>query len=47
MFQHDGDHHTLTVKNCQRGDAGIYKCIARNREGEDITQAKLDIVKEL
>lgn len=46
-IKHDGDHHTLSVRDCADADKGIYKCIATNREGKDITQGKLDIVNEM
>ncbi|XP_073813115.1 obscurin isoform X2 [Musca autumnalis] len=46
-MKHDGDHHTLTVRDCNDGDKGVYKCIATNREGKDITQGRLDIVNEI
>lgn len=44
-FKNDGDHHMLTVRNCAPSDAGLYKCHARNREGEDTTQGNLGIVE--
>lgn len=43
----DGDHHTLVIKSCTINDHGVYKCIAKNREGADITQGRLDVVNEL
>lgn len=46
-IKHDGDHHILTVRNCEKGDHGVYKCIASNREGKDITQGRLDVVNEV
>uniref|UniRef100_A0A1A9ZZH6 Obscurin n=1 Tax=Glossina pallidipes TaxID=7398 RepID=A0A1A9ZZH6_GLOPL len=46
-MRHDGDHQTLTVKDCGDADKGIYKCIATNREGKDITQGRLDVVNEI
>lgn len=46
-FKNDGDHHTLTVRDCGDGDKGVYKCIATNREGKDITQGRLDVVHEM
>ncbi|XP_075169287.1 obscurin isoform X4 [Haematobia irritans] len=46
-IKHDGDHHTLTVRDCGDGDKGVYKCIATNREGKDITQGRLDVVNEI
>lgn len=47
QIKHDGDHHTLTVPNCSESDRGVYKCIATNREGKDLTQGRLDIVDEM
>ncbi|XP_067629054.1 obscurin isoform X3 [Eurosta solidaginis] len=44
---HDGDHHTLIIKSCDMTDYGVYKCIAKNREGADVTQGRMDVVKEL
>ncbi|XP_037951991.1 obscurin isoform X2 [Teleopsis dalmanni] len=46
VIKSDGDHHTLTVKNCAKPDHGIYKCIATNKEGKDVTQGSLDVVDE-
>ncbi|XP_046810938.1 obscurin isoform X2 [Lucilia cuprina] len=46
-MKNDGDHHTLTVRDCGDHDKGTYKCIATNREGKDITQGRLDIVNEI
>ncbi|XP_043645488.1 obscurin isoform X5 [Drosophila teissieri] len=46
-IKNDGDHHMLIVNNCEKGDQGVYKCIASNREGKDITQGRLDIVNEI
>lgn len=40
----EGDIGCLYVKNCTPQDAGTYKCVARNREGEDSTNAKLEVV---
>ncbi|XP_055374379.1 obscurin isoform X3 [Condylostylus longicornis] len=45
-FKHDGDHHSLVIKNCQLNDAGKYKCVASNKEGEDVTQCKINFVDE-
>ncbi|XP_017045137.1 obscurin isoform X2 [Drosophila ficusphila] len=45
--KNDGDHHMLIVNDCQKEDQGVYKCIASNREGKDITQGRLDIVNEI
>lgn len=46
-MKNDGDHHTLTVRDCGDADKGTYKCIATNREGKDITQGRLDVVNEM
>ncbi|XP_023037819.2 obscurin isoform X1 [Drosophila willistoni] len=46
-FKNDGDHHLLIINNCDKADQGVYKCIASNKEGKDITQGKLDIVNEI
>lgn len=43
----EGDIGCLFVKNCCLEDAGTYKCVARNREGEDSTQAKLNVVDKM
>lgn len=43
----EGDIGCLYVKNCTPEDAGTYKCVARNREGEDSTQAKLEVVDKM
>lgn len=43
----EGDIGCLYVKDCTLADSGIYKCVARNREGEDSTQAKLDVVDKM
>lgn len=47
LIKRDGDHHILVVKNCEQNNQGIYKCIARNREGEDITEGNLELVNEV
>lgn len=46
-IKHDGDNSILHIKNCTNEDVGAYKCIARNREGEDVTKAHLDIVDKM
>ncbi|XP_054736972.1 obscurin isoform X2 [Anastrepha obliqua] len=43
----DGDNHALIIRNCQMNDHGVYKCVAKNREGSDVTQGRMDIVNEL
>lgn len=47
VVKNDGDHHILIVNDCQQSDNGEYKCIASNKEGKDITQGRLEIVKEM
>lgn len=46
-IKHDGDNSILIIKNCNLDDIGNYKCVARNREGEDTTQCKLDVVEKM
>lgn len=46
-IKHDGDNSILIIKNCNLEDIGTYKCVARNREGEDSTQCKLDVVEKM
>uniref|UniRef100_A0A1B0DPE4 Uncharacterized protein n=1 Tax=Phlebotomus papatasi TaxID=29031 RepID=A0A1B0DPE4_PHLPP len=43
----EGDIGCLYVKNCTPSDSGVYKCVARNREGQDSTQARLDVVDKI
>ncbi|XP_059609268.1 obscurin isoform X2 [Phlebotomus argentipes] len=43
----EGDLGCLYVKNCTPSDSGVYKCVARNREGQDSTQARLDVVDKI
>ncbi|XP_055686187.1 obscurin isoform X7 [Lutzomyia longipalpis] len=43
----EGDIGCLYVKNCSPSDTGVYKCVARNREGQDSTQARLDVVDKI
>lgn len=43
----DGDICCLYVNNSGESDEGIYKAVAKNKEGEDVCQAKLEIVKEM
>lgn len=44
--KNDGDYHVLHVYNLNHEDAGTFKCIARNREGEDITTCHLEVVPQ-
>lgn len=46
-IKHDGDNSILHIKNCTPDDIGLYKCVARNREGEDTTQAHIDVVDKM
>lgn len=47
MIKHDGDNNILHVRNCTLEDIGVYKCIARNIEGEDATQCHMDVVDKM
>lgn len=46
-IKHDGDNNILTIRNCTAADKGTYKCVARNREGEESTAGQLDIVDKM
>lgn len=46
-IKHDGDNSILHVRNCNLEDIGTYKCVAKNREGEDSTQCLLDVVDKM
>lgn len=46
-IKHDGDNSILHIKNCKPEDMGAYKCVAKNREGEDTTQCRLEVVDKL
>lgn len=46
-IKHDGDNSVLIIRNCNLDDIGEYKCVAKNREGEDSTKAKLDVVDKM
>lgn len=46
-IKHDGDNSILHIRNCTADDIGVYKCLATNREGEDVTQCHLDIVEKM
>lgn len=46
-IRHDGDNSILHIKNCAPEDAGAYKCVARNKEGEDTTMGHVDVVDKM
>lgn len=46
-IKYDGDTCVLYVKNCTPEDAGLFSCSARNREGEDSCDARLEIVDKV
>lgn len=46
-IKHDGDNSILHVRNCNLEDIGTYKCVAKNREGEDNTQCHMDVVDKM
>lgn len=46
-IKHDGDNSVLHIRNCNLNDIGLYKCVAKNREGEDSTQAHIDVVDKM
>lgn len=46
-IKHDGDNSVLHIRNCNLEDIGVYKCVAKNREGQDSTQGKLDVVDKM
>lgn len=35
------------MNNSDEPDQGVYKAVATNKEGEDICEAKLEVVKEM
>ncbi|CEF62415.1 Zormin [Strongyloides ratti] len=40
-----GDHCTLTIKNCNLEDSGLYKCLAKNINGQTINFCKVTVQK--
>lgn len=46
-IKRDGDACCLYVKNCEPADAGLYRAIATNKEGQDTCTATLEVVKEM
>lgn len=46
-IKHDGDNSILHIRYCNLEDIGVYKCVAKNIEGEDSTQAHMDVVDKM
>lgn len=46
-IKHDGDNSILHVRSCTLEDIGTYRCVAKNLEGEDSTQAHMDVVDKM
>lgn len=46
-IKHDGDNSILHIKSLAPEDVGVYKCIAKNKEGEVSTQGRIDVVDKL
>lgn len=46
-IKRDGDACCLYVTNCGPADAGLYRAIASNKEGQDTCTATLEVVKEM
>nr|XP_049692291.1 obscurin isoform X2 [Helicoverpa armigera] len=46
-IKRDGDACCLYVRDLVAGDAGRYKCVASNREGEASCEAKLEVVDKI
>lgn len=46
-FKRDGETGHLVIKNCEPDDSGAYKCVAKNREGEDVTSAQFEVVDRM
>nr|XP_037866814.1 obscurin isoform X5 [Bombyx mori] len=46
-IKRDGDAACLYVRDIGPDDAGVYKCVAKNREGEAECQASLEVVDKI
>ncbi|KAG5678438.1 hypothetical protein PVAND_008111 [Polypedilum vanderplanki] len=46
-IKYDGDTAVLYVKNCTPQDNALYSCSARNREGEDSCDARLEVTSQV
>lgn len=46
-MKRDGDTVCLYVQDCTPEDSGIYRCIANNKEGEDTSDAQLQVVDKM
>ncbi|CAH2103000.1 unnamed protein product [Euphydryas editha] len=46
-IKRDGDACCLYVRDITQEDAGQYKCVAKNKEGEDSCEAALDVVDKI
>ncbi|KAL4713897.1 hypothetical protein ACJJTC_015551 [Scirpophaga incertulas] len=46
-MKRDGDACCLYVRDLAPGDAGTYKCVAKNREGEAACEAALEVVEKI
>ncbi|XP_075991763.1 obscurin isoform X5 [Anticarsia gemmatalis] len=46
-LKRDGDACCLYVRDLTPGDAGVYKCLAKNREGEASCEANLEVVDKI
>lgn len=46
-MKRDGDACCLYVRDLKPEDAGLYKCVAKNREGEASCEAHLEVVDKM
>lgn len=46
-IKRDGDACCLYVRDLELDDAGTFKCVAKNREGEASCEAKLEVVDKM